>query len=265
MRRTMRDSKRLTAMQVAKLKKMGRYGDGRGLWLQVSPAGTKSWLLRFMRNGQARQMGLGPLHLVSLAEAREKAIDCQRSLLDGIDPIEARRTQRMEARAEAARGITFRECAEKYIVAHEPSWRNAKHAAQWTSSLKTYAYPVLGEVSIAAVDTAMVLKVVEPIWTAKTETAARIRGRIEAVLDWAGAREYRQGDNPARWRGHLDQILPARRKVSRVRHLAALTFTELADFMAALRAEVGIGPRALEFAILTAARTGETVRADAAA
>ena len=257
----MRDSNRLTAVAVVRKKKLGRYGDGRGLWLQVSPSGTKSWLFRYMRNGKARQMGLGAVHTVTLAEARETAGDCRKLLLAGLDPIEARRAERMQSRVEAARGTTFKDCGERYIVAHEAGWKNAKHRNQWKSTLATYAYPVLGELSVAAIDTALVLKVIEPIWTVKPETAARVRGRIEAVLDWATAREYRQGDNPARWRGHMDKLLPARSKVARVRHHAALPYGELPVFMAALRKQDGVSPRALEFAILTAARTGETVGA----
>jgi integrase len=257
----MRDANRLTAVAVARKKNPGRYGDGLGLWLQVSPSGTKSWLFRYMRNGKARQMGLGAVHTVTLAEARETAGNCRKLLLAGLDPIEARRAERMQSRVEAARGTTFKDCGERYIIAHEAGWKNEKHRNQWKTTLATYAYPVLGELSVAAIDTALVLKVIEPIWTVKPETAARVRGRIEAVLDWATAREYRQGDNPARWRGHMDKLLPARSKVARVRHHAALPYDELPVFMAALRKQDGVSPRALEFAILTAARTGETVGA----
>ena len=257
----MRKVNQLTALAVTRKKKPGRFGDGRGLWLQVSRSGTKSWLFRYMRHGKARQMGLGPVYTVSLAEAREKATECRKVLLVGDDPIEARNARRMATRVEASRGITFKECAEKYIAAHEAGWRNEKHRAQWKSTLKTYVYPVLGDLSIAAIDTALVLKVIEPIWTVKPETASRVRGRIEAVVDWAKAREFRNGENPARWRGHLDKLLPPRRKVARVRHHAALPFADLPDFMADLRRLDGMSPRALEFAILTAARTGETIGA----
>ena len=259
-----RESNKLTAIAVARKKRPGRYGDGLGLWLQVSPAGdacTKSWLFRYMRDGKARQMGLGPVHTVTLAAARDKAADARRLLLAGVDPIEHRDAERMRTRVEAARGTTFRDCGVRYVEAHKAGWKSAKHADQWTATLETYAYPALGDLSVAAVDTALVLKVIEPIWTAKPETAKRIRGRIEAVLDWAAAREYRQGDNPARWRGHLDKLLPARSRIAKVKHHAALPFGELPAFMAALRAQEGVSPRALEFAILTAARTGETIGA----
>ena len=257
----MRTGNRLTARTVSTLTEPGRYGDGRGLWLQVSRARTKSWLFRYMLNGRARQMGLGPVDTVSLAQARDKAVECRKLLLDGIDPIEARRAERDKARLEAARSLSFRQCAKRYIAAHEPSWRNAKHRAQWANTLETFAYPVLGELPVATIDTALVLNVLEPIWSAKPETAGRVRGRIEAVLDWAAARNYRTGDNPARWRGHVDKLLPARGKVARVRHHSALPYRELASFLEKLRVHDGVSARALEFAILTAARTGEVVGA----
>ncbi len=209
----MRRSNGLTAMQVSGLKRPGRYGDGLGLWLQVSRWSTKAWLFRFTRDGRARSMGLGAVHTVSLAEAREAALQCRKLLRDGIDPIEARAAERMAARIEAARVLTFKTCAEAYIKAHEAGWKNAVHRRQWPSTMKAYVYPIIGELSVDAIDTALVLKVLEPIWTEKSETATRVRGRIEAVLDWAKAREFRDGDNPARWKGHLDKLLPARSKV----------------------------------------------------
>jgi len=252
---------KLTAAGVNAQKKPGRYGDGQGLWLQVSPAGTKSWLFRFTQEGKARQMGLGPVHTVSLAEARQKALECRKQLLEGADPIEARNGARARARVAAAKGVTFSQCAERYIAAHEIAWKNDKHRAQWRSTLTTYCDPVFGTLPVAAIDTGLVLKVLEPIWSAKPETATRVRGRIETVLDWATVRGYRAGENPARWRGHLDKLLPSRAKVARVNHHAALPYRELPAFMEALRAREGIGARALEFAILTAARTGEVIGA----
>ncbi len=206
-------------------------------------------------------MGLGPVTTLTLAEAREKARDCRKLLLDGIDPIDHRKGQRTQATLDAARAMTFQECAEAYIEAHRPSWKNPKHAAQWPSTLNAYAYPVFGNLPIADIDTALVMKAVEPIWSTKPETAGRVRGRIEAVLDWATARQYRQGENPARWRGHLDKLLPARGKVRRVKHFAALPYKELPAFMERLRDNDSISSRALEFTILTAARTGETIGA----
>jgi integrase len=257
----MRDSKRLTAVAVAKQTRPGRYGDGGGLWLQVSSSGTKAWLFRYMLHGKARQMGLGPVHTITLAMARDKALECRRLLLEGIDPIEKRRAGRDEALIASAKGITFKECAERYIAAHEPGWRNSKHASQWKATLATYAYPLFGSLPVAAVDIGLILKALEPIWSTRAETAGRVRGRIESVLDWATARGYRKGENPARWRGHLDKLLPSRRKVAKVKHHAALPYSELPGFLTPLRSQEGIAARALEFTILTAARTGETIGA----
>jgi integrase len=256
-----RDSNRLTAIEVAKKKKPGRYGDGGGLVLQVSKWGTKAWLFRFEREGRERQMGLGPLYTISLADARRKANDARKLLLDGVDSIAARKEAITRARVSAARGTTFKQCAEKYIAAHEAGWRNEKHRGQWKSTLASYAYPVIGELPVSAIDTTLLLKCLEPIWTAKPETAGRLRGRIEAVLDWAKAREYRQGENPARWRGHLDKLLPARGAVRTVKHHAALPYGELPAFMAELRDRDGISARALEWTILTAVRTSEAIGA----
>jgi integrase len=204
-------------------------------------------------------MGMGPLAIYCLQEARAKALDARRLRHEGIDPIETRKDERLRARLEAAKAITFKECADTYIKAHRAGWRNGKHAAQWQATLATYAEPLIGTLPVQAIDTALVLKVLEPIWTTKPETAGRVRGRIEAVLDWAKVREYRQGENPARWRGHLDKLLPARGKVRKVKHHAALPYAELPGFLVALREQEGIAARALEFTILTAARTGEAI------
>src|SRR5262245_61560791 len=206
-------------------------------------------------------MGLGSANLVSLAEARAKARDARRLLLDKIDPIEARRAQHCERLLETARGKTFRDCAEGYIASHEAGWRDLRSHKQWVRSLISYVYPRIGDLSIAAIDTALVLAVLEPIWKTKPETASRVRGRIESVLDWAKARGYRDGENPARWRGHLDHLLPARNKVRRVKHFAALPYAELPALMVKLRAQPELPARALEFLILTAARTGEVLGA----
>jgi integrase len=204
-------------------------------------------------------MGLGPLALFGLSEARAKALDARRLRHEGIDPIEARKAERMRARFDAAKAMTFQQCAEAHIKAHRAGWRNGKHAAQWETTLATYAGPIIGALPVQAIDTALVLKVLEPIWAAKPETANRVRGRIESILDWAKVRGYREGENPARWRGHLDKLLPARSKVRKVEHHAALPYAELPGFLAALREHQGIVARALEFTILTAARTGETI------
>jgi integrase len=252
---------RLTALKVDKAKRPGMYADGGGLYLRVTQSGTKNWVFRFMLNGRPRWMGVGPLHTIGLAEARNRAAAFRLQRHDGVDPIEKRRAERLEARLDAAKAVTFKECAARYIASHRAGWRNPKHAAQWQATLATYAEPVMGGLSVQAIDTALVLKVLEPIWTAKPETAGRVRGRMESILDWAKVRGYRAGENPARWRGHLDKQLPARSKVRRVEHHAALPYAELPGFLVSLREQEGIAARALELAILTAARTGEVIGA----
>jgi integrase len=253
---------KLTALAVTQAKRRGYYGDGGGLFLQVSPNGAKSWVFRFKEAGKLREMGLGPVHTIGLAEAREKARECRRLRLDGLDPIEVRKATRTKVKLDAAKAMTFKACAERYIAAHKAGWRNPKHAAQWPSTLATYAYPAFGALPVQTVDVGLVMKAIEPIWTVKPETAGRVRGRIESVLDWATARGYRQGENPARWRGHLENLLPKKSKVRRVEHHAALPYGETAAFIAELRQQEGVAARALEFAILTAARTGEVIGAE---
>ena len=200
---------RLSQREIATKRKMGRYADGGGLYLQVSRQLTKSWLFRFTLHGKARQMGLGSLNTISLAEARQEAENCRKLLWQAIDPIEAKKEERARRQLEAVRAMTFKDCAESYIKSHSDGWGSAEHARQWTRSLEVYVYPIFGSLSVQAVDTAFVLKAIEPIWAIKTETATRVRARIEAILDWATAREYRDGENPARWRGHLIRLLPA--------------------------------------------------------
>jgi integrase len=256
-----RESNRLSALKVARLRKRGRYADGGGLYLQIGETGSKAWLLRFMLRGRARAMGLGPLDLITLAEARERAREARRALLSGVDPIEARKGQRAQQRLDEALSIDFQNCAERYIAAHESTWKSTKHAAQWKSSLATYAYPVIGTLAIAAIDTTLVLRVIEPIWGTKTETASRLRGRIESILDWATVRGYRQGDNPARYKGHLAKLLPSKSAIAKVKHHPAMPHVELPAFMAELRNHVGVAARAMEFLILTASRTSEVTGA----
>jgi integrase len=255
-----RGIEKLTALEVQRLKAPGYHGDGGGLWLQVSPSGTKSWVFRYTL-GKAREMGLGALHTVSLADARIKARACRQQLLEGVDPIEARNAGRLAERAAAAKAIVFQTAGEAYVEAHRAGWKNLKHADQWANTLETYAYPVLGKLPVAAVDTGLVMQVLEPIWRDKTETASRLRGRIECVLDWATVRGYRTGDNPARWRGHLDNLLPKPTKVAKVRNHPALPYAEIGAFMKQLRAEAGLSAKALELIILTAARTSEVIGA----
>jgi integrase len=253
--------KKRTVRALTKLTKPGRYAVGDGAYLQVTGNSGRSWVFRYQRDGRARHVGLGPVSLVTLAEARDKARDYRKLLLNGIDPLENRAAALRKAAVDAARGMSFRECADRYIAAYEAAWRNAVHRKQWRSTLATYVYPVFGKLPVAAIDTALVTKALEPIWTTRPETAGRVRGRIESILDWAKVRGLRDGENPARWRGHLDKLLPNRRKVRRTEHHAALPYSELPDFMAALRRREGVGARALEFAILTAGRTGEVIGA----
>lgn len=202
-------------------------------------------------------MGLGGFPDVSLAEAREKALACRKLLREGTDPIQHRRAGLATAQLEAARAVTFKECALAYIEAHRPGWKNVKHAQQWANTFESYVFPTFGSVSVQDIDITLVLKVLEPIWPTKTETATRIRQRIESVLDWATARGYRVGENPARWRGHLDKVLPKRSKVQRVRHHAAMPYGDLPEFFADLGKRNTISAMALCFTILTAARSGE--------
>jgi integrase len=268
-----RTTGRLTALKVTRMAdKPGMYADGGGLYLQVTPGGA-SWIYRYMLKGRAREMGLGPLALYGLQDARAKALDARRLRHEGVDPIEARRAARAKERLDNAKVMTFRQCADSYIKAHRAGWRNAKHAAQWEATLATYAAPIIGGLPVQSIDTTLVMKVLEEevrdarnrpvasLWTAKPETASRLRGRIESILDWAKVRGYRDGENPARWRGHLDKLLPSRAKVRKVEHHAALPYGELPEFMTALRGQDGVAARALEFAVLTAARTGEVLGA----
>jgi integrase len=261
---------KLSVTAVRNAKEPGLYGDGHGLYLQISAFNTKSWVFRYTRDGTARKMGMGALHTVTLAEARKRAAAWRLKVHDGVDPIDERRAARGRQKAETAKAITFWQCALKYIEANRAGWKNAKHAGQWVATFNgtrqgKSAHPpatqIINNLPVASIDTALVLKVLEPIWTTTPETASRIRGRIELVLDWAKVRAYRDGENPARWRGHLDKILPARAKVQRVEHHAAVPYVELPEFMSALRGRDGVPARALEFAILTAARTGEIIGA----
>jgi integrase len=250
----------LNTAKLRTLTKPGTYGDGAGLYLQVRGAENRSWLYRFKLNRKAHLMGLGTVADVSLAEAREAAAAVRKLVRQGIDPIERRRMQRAEIAARAGLN-TFSEVADAYIAAHEASWRNSKHRQQWRNTLETYAVPILGKLPVAQVDVGSIMRVLEPIWREKTETASRLRGRIESVLDYASARGWRTGDNPARWRGHLDNLLPARPKIARVEHHPALPWRDIGAFMITLRNEEGVAAMALRFAILTATRTGEAIGA----
>ena len=247
--------------------KAGRHADGGGLNLLVKESGARSWVYRFMLKGKSRDIGLGPAagpDIISLAKARDLASAYRLKVKAGIDPLAERHREAAEAiaAAQAANiaGVTFRHVADAYIAANEGSWRNDKHRQQWRNTLASYVYPVMGELPVADIATAHVLQILEPIWQEKPETASRIRGRIEALLDAAKAHGYREGENPARWRGHIAQILPARSKLTRGHH-KALAYSELPSFMSQLRARAAIAALALEFVILTATRTSELLGA----
>jgi integrase len=252
---------KLTAVEVAKAKGPAVLHDGGGLYLRVSATSAKSWVFRFQLNGKRRDMGLGPFPDISLADARGKATENRKQRHDGIDPLDAKEAHRQAQRVLVAKGRTFRECAAEFIEKNQAGWRNAKHQQQWVNTLATYAYPTLGELPVSAIDAGLVVQVLDPIWTEKPETASRVRGRIEAVLDAATVRGFRQGPNPAMWKGNLAHILPARAKVRKVMHHAALPMDDMPEFLAALRGREGMSARALEFTILTAARTGEALGA----
>jgi integrase len=251
----------------------GKYGDGNGLQLVVTASGARSWSFRFMRQGKAREMGLGRADAagedgLSLAKARDKAAALHRLVADGIDPLAQRdadlaaeAARKAAEQAAAAKRKTFKEAAEAFIGSHEAGWRNAKHRQQWQNTLDTYADPVIGKVPVADIGTEQVLQVLTPLWTTKPETASRLRQRIERVLDYSRVRNWRAGENPARWRGHLDHLLPARGKVAKVVHHAALPWRDIPGFMTNLRRQDGVSPRALELLILTATRTSETLNA----
>jgi integrase len=252
---------RFSARKVDALAKPGLHNDGGGLYLQISPSGSKSWKFRYTISGRVRDMGLGALADVSLAEARALAASSRQLTKQGIDPLAQREQQRLAKALEAARAITFKEVAAMYIDAHKAAWRCAKHAKQWKATLETYAFPIFGDLPVQAVTTGLVMKAVEPIWHTKTETAGRVRERIEAVLDAAKARGLREGENPARWRGHLDNLLPKPSSIHKVRHHRALPYVEIGAFMATLAKQEGQSARALEVAILTATRTSEALGA----
>lgn len=227
----------------------GKHGDGRGLFLLVKPTGARSWVLRYQLDGRRRDLGLGAYPEVTLAKAREKALDARRLLADGIDPL----TERSKAKR-----LTFRVAAAALIESKRSGWKNEKHAKQWSSTLNTYAMPFLRDMDVRKIETADVMSVLNPIWNEKPETASRLRQRIEAVLDYAAAMGSRSGDNPARWRGHLDHLLPKPTKVRAVKHHAAMPYQDVSGFMASLAGRDGVSARALAFTVLTAARSGET-------
>jgi integrase len=252
-------AKELSALAVSRLRTPGYHAVGgvAGLYLQFVSINARSWILRTIIGGKRREIGLGGFPDTPLADAKIKARKTKDAIEAGADPIREKREARRKLAAEREKAVTFKVAATAYIAAHEAGWKNAKHAAQWTSTLEHYAYPIVGDVLVRDIALSHILKILEPIWTTKSETASRLRGRIEKVLDWATVREYRAGNNPARWRGNLDTQLKPRSKVAEVEHHAALPYDQMGTFMVELRKAQGMGARALEFAILTAARSGE--------
>ncbi|MDE2135502.1 MAG: integrase arm-type DNA-binding domain-containing protein [Alphaproteobacteria bacterium] len=254
-----RKAKELGALAVSRLTEPGAHAVGGvdGLTLQVTEAGARSWLLRYSAGVKRREMGLGSYPTLTVAGARDAARQAREQIRAGIDPIAEKKAARSALSAAQGKEKTFKACAEDYIAAHEAGWRNAKHREQWGHSLASFAYPKIGNMLVRDVELPHVMAILEPIWQTKTETATRLRGRIEQVLDYAAVCGHRDGLNPARWRGHLDKTLTAPAKIAKVKHYAALPFSEMGDFMKRLRKQEGTGARAVEFAILTAARSGE--------
>jgi integrase len=239
----------------------GTHSDGGGLYLQVRP-NSKSWVYRYTVGGKQTWLGLGPYPAITLAQAREKAIHAFLVRCEGGDPLEQKRAARASLsrqRAEHATTLTFDQAADQYIASHRAGWRNVTNAHQWNASLRTYVSPVFGDLPVQAIDVGLVMKTLEPIWHTLPDTASRIRGRIEAILDWARVRGYRSGENPARWKGHLDHLLPRPSKLKTNRHHTSLPYAEIGTFMISLRERDGVASRALEFVILTAARKNEVI------
>lgn len=264
----MREGNKLSAAAVRNAKEPGLYGDGHGLYLQVSAFRTKAWVFRYMIDGVPRKMGLGAIHTTSLAEARAAALEARKLTRKGVDPIEAEAATRRQRKLEAAKAISFKQCADKYIEANRASWKNDKHADQWFATFNetrrgSKVFPAatqaINDLPVSAIDTGLILKALEPIWTKTPESASRIRGRIERVLDWARVRGYREGENPARWEGHLKETLPARSRLTRGHH-DAVPYADMPEFMAELRAKPGVSARALELTVLVAARTSSSAQ-----
>lgn len=252
-------NKELGALAVANIRRRGInfVGGVTGLAINVTKWGSRSWVMRYQVGGKKRDLGLGRYPDVTLADAKQAARAARAKLLEGIDPISERQATRSKLIAEQASAITFSQAAKSYIATHEKTWRNAKHAQQWSNTIEVYANPIIGQVLVSDVSLAQILGVLEPIWQTKTETASRLRGRMESVLDWCIARGYRTESNPAKWKGLLDKLLPAPGKIAKADHHRALPYDQLADFMPKLQMQAGIAAKALEFTVLTACRSGE--------
>ncbi len=253
-------AKELQALAVSRIKRVGMnlVGGVDGLALQVTDTGARSWILRVMVGGKRREHGLGAYSSTNgVMEARRKALEARDKIKAGVDPIEENRAARSLLAASRANAMTFEQCAIAYINVKSPEWVNAKHIQQWSNTLATYAYPVIGKLLVRDVGQAHVMQILEPIWTTKTETAVRLRGRLEKILAYATVNKYRTGENPARWKGHLDTLLAIPSKIAKTEHLAALPFVQTGAFMVELRKIEGMSARALEFGILCASRSGE--------
>jgi integrase len=268
-------SEKLTAKKVAKLVRRGvrgKHHDGHGLYLQIQNRDNASWFLRYERDGKEHFPGLGPAHIVGLKLARERAQALRLQLLNGVDPIAAKKAAKAQRALDAAKAMSFSEAARGYIEQHGPKWRNARHAAQWPSSLAEYVEPIIGALPVREIDITLVLKVLEQkvparrgspagsLWLTRPETARRLRGRLESIFDFAKARGYRSGENPAAW-SIISNVLPAPSKLTRVENHPALPYAQIPEFLAKLRTRSGNAARALEFTILCAARSGETIGA----
>jgi len=252
-----------SARSVQNITKPGYHRAGPGLYLQVSGKGTKSWLYRYKSpiTGKQREMGLGSAKFISLAEARELAHEHKRSLIYGQDPLIERKKARVQRQLDASRDLPFRDVAQLCIDTKKPEWSNKKSAQQWENTIATYALPIIGDCSISEIDTDLVLKVLIPIWTKRATTAQRIRQRIETIWDFAKARGLVEGENPAKLKGHLENLLPKTEKIKKVRHHPALPYQDVSEFIANLRERTGVSALALEFLILTATRTGDVIGA----
>ena len=257
----LRGTSRLKPLQIERFKGPGKLSDGGGLYLVIGRNGSRAWVFRYTRQGKAVELGLGAVASVPVKQARATAADLRTALGTGEDARAYRDRQRRLVALKEARSVTFEKAAEQYIEANKAGWRNAKHGAQWTATLKCYAYPTFGNSPVADLTVADVLKVLSPIWSTKPETASRLRGRIEAVLDYGKVHGWREGENPARWKGGLEMTLPARAKVRRVEHHAAMPYADVPALLKTLTAAEGVAPLALRFLILTAARTGEAIGA----
>jgi len=252
---------KLTVRTVETKKVQGYFADGGNLYLRITESLTKGWVFIYVRNGKRTEMGLGSVANMTLSEAREKAAELRKQLSNGIEPLTEKKQLENERRLQIAKAMTFRQCADAYINAHKSGWKNPKHIQQWQNTLAQYAFPVFGDFDVKTIDTALIIKCLEPIWETKNETAGRVRGRIESVLDWATVSKLRAGDNPAKWRGNLDKLLAKPSNIQKTAHHSALPFIEINSFIEQLRTQDGIAAKCLEFTILTAARTGESIGA----